>query len=108
MPPPLLLSLPVNLMCPAAGPYTGYSLLNPALSFASSWVFNCAWRWSWMYWLAQLTGERGDITTGPAQPISMLQSSVLCSSCVLHEVHCPCGLKCKVHRSHGVHGQAFF
>jgi aquaporin TIP len=53
---PLVLGVTLFGVVSTAGPYTGYSLLNPALSFASSWVFNCAWRWSWMYWLGQFTG----------------------------------------------------
>lgn len=42
----------------AGGPFTGFSPLNPALTFAGSLVFNCVWRYMWMYLLAQATGER--------------------------------------------------
>ncbi|KAI8464945.1 MAG: aquaporin-like protein [Monoraphidium minutum] len=38
------------------GALTGLSPLNPAVTFASSLVLDCFWRYSWMYWLAQLTG----------------------------------------------------
>jgi len=43
----------------AAGSYTGYSPLNPAVTIASSIVFNCAWRYMWKYLLAQVGGRGG-------------------------------------------------
>jgi hypothetical protein len=42
----------------AGGPFTGFSPLNPALTFAGSLVYDCAWRVMWMYLLAQATGGR--------------------------------------------------
>jgi glycerol uptake facilitator-like aquaporin len=43
-------------MLPAGGPFTGFSPLNPALTFAGSLVYDCVWRYMWMYLLAQATG----------------------------------------------------
>jgi hypothetical protein len=40
----------------AGGPFTGFSPLNPALTFAGSLVFDCVWRYMWMYLLGQATG----------------------------------------------------
>jgi glycerol uptake facilitator-like aquaporin len=53
---PLFAGVALFAVISTAGPYTGYSPLNPALTFAGSLVFNCVWRWMWMYLLAQLTG----------------------------------------------------
>lgn len=53
---PLFAGVALFAVVSTAGPYTGYSPLNPALTFAGSLVFNCTWRWMWMYILAQLTG----------------------------------------------------
>jgi hypothetical protein len=46
----------LQLLLPAGGPFTGFSPLNPALTFAGSLVFDCVWRFMWMYLLGQATG----------------------------------------------------
>ncbi|KIY98507.1 aquaporin, glycerol transport activity [Monoraphidium neglectum] len=53
---PLAAGLALWACLTTGGVFTGTSPLNPAITFASSLVFNCYWRYSWMYWLAQLTG----------------------------------------------------
>ena len=40
----------------AGGAFTGHSPVNPARLIASTLIFNCAWRWSYVYLLAQLLG----------------------------------------------------
>lgn len=53
---PLFAGVALFAVLSTAGVYTGYSPLNPALTFAGSLVFDCVWRWMWMYLLAQITG----------------------------------------------------
>ena len=38
----------IQLFLCAGGQFTGMSPLNPAITFASSLVFDCFWRYSWM------------------------------------------------------------
>jgi glycerol uptake facilitator-like aquaporin len=45
-----------SALLPAGGPFTGFSPLNPALTFAGSLAYDCVWRYMWMYLLAQATG----------------------------------------------------
>lgn len=40
----------------SGGQFTGMSPLNPAITLASTLLFDCYWRYSWMYLLAQVTG----------------------------------------------------
>eukprot|EP00882_Tetradesmus_deserticola_P000436 GHRQ01000480.1.p1 GENE.GHRQ01000480.1~~GHRQ01000480.1.p1 ORF type:complete len:283 (+),score=115.52 GHRQ01000480.1:743-1591(+) len=53
---PLYVGLALFGVLSTGGAYTGFSPLNPALTFAGSLVFNCVWRHMWMYLLAQATG----------------------------------------------------
>eukprot|EP00879_Flechtneria_rotunda_P000151 GHRR01000218.1.p1 GENE.GHRR01000218.1~~GHRR01000218.1.p1 ORF type:complete len:284 (+),score=76.62 GHRR01000218.1:166-1017(+) len=53
---PLVVGIALFGVLSTAGPYTGFSPLNPALTFAGSLAFNCVWRYMWMYLLAQFTG----------------------------------------------------
>ncbi|WIA40572.1 hypothetical protein OEZ86_013913 [Tetradesmus obliquus] len=53
---PLYVGLALFAVLSTGGAFTGMSPLNPAMSFAGTLVYDCEWRYVWMYVLGQYTG----------------------------------------------------